>query len=973
MATISQWNNYDYNGTIFVFGVIDSTLTSNWKNVTQVKMSVDSSSNFVYSADIKDIPYYQTNNKNNTARKVFNINTFTHRINDTTQYQFSSGTHTCYLRFYYNQSSYVSANISVIVHATLSTPTVSIDENNGIVNVSRSTTSKSPRYYIEIRRKNRNIVNSGISWQDKDYIHTVVMKGVEGGKYNEGVPHTGLMPRGTGNVAGSSKKIMAPSIENPPTHERVQDDNQNTIELLSSNKDVVLYAATDTDITPITVYDSTDIQVFSTQGINDWYYKFTAPSTGVYRFYQTAFNDVDLECTLYSNSSFSTMVAESDDANERMFDLAYSMNSGQTIYINIHDYTCNGNTATFRIEKNSSLSVSSFVPYELAAGETKILSYYSSLNGYVTIYPAKKAIGLHISNDNVYDCGEKTPYFVIPVSLGVNNIIIGNNSTTSTKFWLTNTHLDIDYQPYWRVNAIEQFKACVIFDDINIKREYEDICMAQVKDALTRLSGIISETSGNSIVFSVENLGVSKLYVDETINSSQQSGRYISSNKITSSSSHVLYYAKVTKGSIYRVNYEHDALYYSTSISTNTSASLISGTSNNLWYENVGYDVGIDSNTLVVNDNASGYYVISNSSFVLEKVLGVSETFELYNETYAHYPDYYNITIRFGLDGTTWMGNQGIATSGSLNNGGNSADINGQGKWISQLCLDSKLGVAWSYAIINVDTSDIFESLYHVIHEEIAQSLGIGDDCYSREESIHWDPEYANPDWYTGIDKTVLDFAYHKDLNGYTQFDLCNEFDLPITLFREYSEYNSSSRSFQFHLKDADGNWLLRSGEYEIYAWCAAEGSNGGAISGSGNDGWDDDPYSHRSQPITLNVTGGWYWSDYGIDMKKGLKVNDVHYTIWNSFVDAVKEVMPNGTIPNNETDYGSAANLPFTDAIEKAKTTEDNKVLYAQRFNIVNYIIKQKIDTGIDVQKSLSSQVYAEYMIKLQDCRNLM
>lgn len=954
-----DWNNYDYNGVIFVFGRVDSSVTASWASVTKVMMSVDSSSNFVYSADIKEIPYTQKKNfdgsdcVNNTGCKIFNINTFTHRISNGTPYQFQSGSHTCYLRFYYG-NTYAQTSVTVKVHSTLATPTVTIDEANGIVNVKRSSTSGSPRYYIEIRRKDRNKVNPSISWEDKDYIHTVALKGIEGGKYNEGIPHTGLMVRGEGSIAGSNL--------------RVKNTNQPEIaqEMVQSSSRMMLMSTNST--TPTTLTCDTDIPYTSKSG---WtYYVFTAPATAAYQFTQS--DGIDLSCTLYSDSEYSDYLIGNNDIGNgnKSFNLIYSLTKGQTVYMRIYDYSKNGKTVNLRINTVATQAATSFTPYTLAPYGAIQLSFYSNSNGYITLYPAKRANGLIVTD--TYTRGSKTPYYVLPVSATTNTFSVYNSSPEAITYWLTNVHSDVDYQPYWRVNPISSFNAAVVFDNEEIEEEYSEYCIAQVVDALTRLSNIISETSGNSITFKVENKGVSKLYVSDTIEASMQSGRYVSGTRIVNNSAKTLYYARVSQNSIYRVNYNHDTLYYAKSISTSTTVTTVSDSSPYLWYEDIGDDYGADENTLVVRDTASGYYVMSNSPFTLEKVMSVDESANLYNDEFAYS---YNILIRFGLDGTTWLGDQGIATS---NNGGTSGNINGEGKWMSWLYYESAYGVAWSYAIINVDNSDFFETLNHVIHEEIAQSLGLGDDCYSREESIHWDPEQANPDWYTGIDRTILDFAYKSDKNGYTQFDLCNEYDLPITLFREYSDYNSSTQSYQFRLKDAGGNWLLSSGEYEVYAWCAGMGSSGGSIAGSGGDGWDDDPYSLRSTPITFTVEGGWYWHDYGIDMKnasKRLKVSDVHHTIWNSFVDAVAEVMGSGTIPNNYTDYGSAANLPFAEGIEKAKMTdtEGGRTLYAQRFNIVNYIINSKVETGIGIKKSLVSQVLAEEMERLQDCRNLM
>lgn len=954
-----ECSNYDYNGIIFVFGRVDSSITPDWANVTKVMMSIDSSSNFVYSADIKEIPYTQKTNfdgsdcVNNTACKIFNINTFTHRASENIKYQFSSGTHTCYLRFFYTSTDYAQTSVTLVVHASLSTPTITVDEENGIVNVERSSKYGSPRYYIEVRRKDRNKVNQMISWQDKDYIHAVIMKGIEGGKYNEGIPHTGLMPRSNESIAGS--KLKTGTLI------------QKYADKSSKNNDIMLLSSAENEIAEVTC--DTDIPFTSTKGVSKQHFVFAAPATAVYHFTQE--NGPDLCCYLYSDSDFTDMLTYHDDIGDgnNSFSLFYSMSKGQVVYIEIYDYSKNGETINLRINTTTTQSVTSFSPCTIAPHSAIQLSYYSNSDGYITLYPAKKAAGLVVSE--ALTNGSKTPYYTLTVSSGTNKYGVYNSSSEAITYWLTDLHSGIDYQPYWRVNPINKFNACVVFDNAEIEEEYGKYCIAQVADALSRLANIISETSGNMITFKITNKGVSKLYVTETINASSQAGRYVNgSNKIVSDGSSTLYYATVSKDSIYRVNYEHGGLYYAKYISTSTLVTKISADSSYLWYEDIGGNYGADENTLIVKNNASGYYVISNSMFSLEKVASSSECSQAYHDEYAYD---YNITIRFGLDGTTWMGNQGVATS---HNGGYSADTNGQGQWINWLYHDSKYGVEWSYAIINVDNSDLFETICHVIHEEIGQSLGIGDDCYSHEESIHWDPEYANPDWYTGIDRTILDFAYNSDKNGYTQFDLCNEYDLPIILFREYSEYNSGAGSYQFRLKDAAGNWLLRSGEYDVYSWCAGIGTDGGSIAGSGNDGWDDAPYSLRSAAVSFTVQGGWYWLDYGIDMKNGskkLKVSDVSYTVWNSFVDAVADVMGSGTIPNDSANYGSAANLSFSDGITRAKLTDTDKILYAQKFNIINYIINAKVPTGIEIQKSLTSQVFAEHMEKLQDCRNLM
>ena len=951
---LSAWSNYDYNGTIFVFGRIDSTLTPNWDAITKVMMSVDTSDNYNYSSDIKSIPYMQTDNDNNTEHKVFNINTYQHRISDAVPYQFSSGMHNCYLRFYSGNTLITSANVTIRVHSTLNKPTVTLDEETGTVKLTRSSTSGSPRYYMEIRRANRSIINSEYTAEEKDYIHTVVMKGIEGGKYNEGIPHTGFMKRGESTISGSSKAI-------------VNKTGISQMGLLSNDNGAALM---NNDMsTPTVVSNNIDIS-YTYAGSNSTYYKFTAIDAAVYTF--SSMPGVDLRCEVYSDSGYSHSMGRDDDSGENMsFLLSLQLFAGQTVYVELYDFTKDDSiSTTWRINKGQSFTFSPFTGYELGPLSSATFSCYSSSLSYVTFYSEKRNPALCITgstSDWWTTSTGRTPYAVARLPAGQTSIVtVTNKSTSPLKFYHTQQHSDVDYQPYWRINPIQSYSVGVVFDNAEIMSEYGEVCMAQVNDAITRLTAIISETSGTSIVSTPKNLGVSKLYVSESVTPSELTSRYInSSNKIASDSEKTLYYATVNAGSIYRVSYNHSDLFYGTRNTTGTTLSIISGSSNYIWYEDVGYNVGVDENTVVVSDSAGGYYIFSNEPFILERVTGWSDCMDAYNEEFGDY----NILVRFGLDGTTWFGNQGIATSGSLKSGGNSADINGQGKWGNYIYYNSSLGLSWSYATINVDTANIFESLFHVIHEEIAQSLGIGDDCYSHEESIHWDPEYSNPDYYTGIDRNILNFSYAKDKNGYTQFELCNEFDLPVTLFREYSDYDSTAGGFLFHLKDPGGNWLLRSGTYEIYAWCAGQGANKIEY-----DGWDNDPYSLRSEPITFTVSGGWYWDDYGIDMKSGLQTSSVPYTVWNAFIDAVAEVMGNGTIPADSENYGSAAGLPFSEGIEKAKATESNKTLYAQRFNIVNYIIcNSGANTGIGIQKSLLSQVYAEYMIKLQDCRNML
>ena len=224
------------------------------------------------------------------------------------------------------------------------------------------------------------------------------------------------------------------------------------------------------------------------------------------------------------------------------------------------------------------------------------------------------------------------------------------------------------------------------------------------------------------------------------------------------------------------------------------------------------------------------------------------------DEYYDTFANDYNLTVRIGYASTTKM------------NGQNIEGVHNQGKWNTYMTYYPQEGVILSMAVISVDDAIKYETLKHVIHEEIYQSLGIGDDCYSHENSIHWNPEYSNPESYTGIDKTLLQMAYAKDINGYTAFDMLNEFDTPAIMCREYKE--GDDNGYVFSLKDVFGKLMLDKGEYVAYAWCVLPGDGNGSIASSNDniiDGWDDDLYSTRTSlefSISADLPDKWEWTE---------------------------------------------------------------------------------------------------------------
>lgn len=204
----------------------------------------------------------------------------------------------------------------------------------------------------------------------------------------------------------------------------------------------------------------------------------------------------------------------------------------------------------------------------------------------------------------------------------------------------------------------------------------------------------------------------------------------------------------------------------------------------------------------------------------------------------------YRMVIRFGKENTMHL-------NGTQNG---KPIIGGDGRAGYYLFEDPADGVDTSFAAIAVDAAAQNETLLHVIHEEIMQSLGMGNDSHSQETSLHWDPHWSNPESYVGIDKRLLGLICSEDVNGWSSFDFINNWDTPCIL---YKDYTGADLVF-------DVSQLSANEEYYAWAWIAREGTGGSIIGGSMqntggstavSDGWDDDPYSMRAQ-ISFDTVG---------------------------------------------------------------------------------------------------------------------
>lgn len=284
------------------------------------------------------------------------------------------------------------------------------------------------------------------------------------------------------------------------------------------------------------------------------------------------------------------------------------------------------------------------------------------------------------------------------------------------------------------------------------------------------------------------------------------------------------------------------------------------------------------------------------------------ETSLMQNDTWGHnayandlieYEDVYRIFVRFGKAGS-------MAAS----------DFGGQGRWFTTQWADyANGGTATCHAMIQIDAAKTYETLNHVVHEEIYQSLGIGGDNYYYINSIHADPEYCNPDEYIGIDKDILKFIYSSVWSGWDSFDFINRLDTPCILFADYT----GAEYYEFDLTKLDDD------DYIAYAWIAGEKSNPGEVGTSKSTnttleaggtsefqywdgGWDDSPYSLKNSiEFTHRASEKpekWYWSTRYTDTNGNIVditsnayvpmdaegIHPVTYLEWNNFTTRINE-----------------------------------------------------------------------------------
>lgn len=120
------------------------------------------------------------------------------------------------------------------------------------------------------------------------------------------------------------------------------------------------------------------------------------------------------------------------------------------------------------------------------------------------------------------------------------------------------------------------------------------------------------------------------------------------------------------------------------------------------------------------------------------------------------------------------------------------------------------------------------------------------------------------------------------------------------------------------------------------------------------------------------------YWSSHGSIPEAESEISNISHTAWNAFVDAIDNLIAydngahSGYMPNNSSLYGGAGGLEYSEATRYARIDGSDRVLYAYKFNIANYIIEQISGyvTHIDGIQS-KDDCYASYLIALQDNYN--
>ena len=185
-SNVIYYELWDYDGYIYAF--INASNYSNVKYVT-VRFSKGSTTRYINGEQYNSSKYPQ----------FYSLNSINHAVNSqwnsVSSFRLSSGTWTFSIWAYDNNKKEVfhTNDNTYVIQNTLSTPSITgFNTNTNVLTVNAGSNS-SNRCYLQIEKKTRPSTVNGFTIKQRDYFYTAGMKGIEGGKYWEGIPATAFV------------------------------------------------------------------------------------------------------------------------------------------------------------------------------------------------------------------------------------------------------------------------------------------------------------------------------------------------------------------------------------------------------------------------------------------------------------------------------------------------------------------------------------------------------------------------------------------------------------------------------------------------------------------------------------------------------------------------------------------------------------------------------------------------------------
>ena len=147
-------------------------------------------------------------------------------------------------------------------------------------------------------------------------------------------------------------------------------------------------------------------------------------------------------------------------------------------------------------------------------------------------------------------------------------------------------------------------------------------------------------------------------------------------------------------------------------------------------------------------------------------------------------------------------------------------------------CYTSGYNINSSYINIAIDFAEEWGRLKHTILHEIIQCLGMGNNGYLYEQSIHWNSGFSSVEKLSDIDVAINNLYFQRNIGGWSAFDLLNQYDTPCLLFQDYA-----GEDLVFDVSDLNENEI-----FYAEAWVVEY------VDGHGPGSYDNDLYSPRSQ-----------------------------------------------------------------------------------------------------------------------------